>query len=591
MKLINWLDKCRIKLLKEKCKEESWLNYYSKESRTIKFTNKSIYEYLKSEVGRDLDFYALNYFGTRITYNEMFKIISLIGRALKYLGVKKGDIVTIFMPNTPEAVEAFYAINSIGAVADMVHPLSGEEEIRHYLDESKSKILFMYDANYSKIEKFIDQTNVYRTILIGAEESMPRMLSLGYKLTKGLKIKKPNELVRGILSWQEFLNMGHLYRKDEKQKVLSKELALILHSGGTTGTPKGIMISNYNFNAIAQQGGVAVSDVRPKDKVMTILPIFHGFGLGICVHVPLCLRMEVILIPEFDGKRFHKIIEKYNPNVIAGVPTLWEAILSNERFKSVDLSSLKYMISGGDTLTVSMENKMNAFLHSHGAKIDMSKGYGMTESVAATAFTVSGANDVGSVGVPLVGNKYKICTPGTTIEVPLGEEGEICVTGPTVMMGYYNDEEETKNVLKRHDDGEVWLHTGDVGYISLNGVIYFTQRLKRMIVSSGFNLYPSQIEEVISRHPKVESVCVIGIPHPYKMRVAKAFIVLKNGTEPSTLVKAEIRLLCKKYLAAYSQPKEYEFRSELPKTLYKKIDYKLLEKEEEKKYEEKKKIA
>ncbi|HBA37235.1 MAG TPA: AMP-dependent synthetase [Firmicutes bacterium] len=587
MRLLQWTKKCLIGMFKKKS-QSKWLSYYCEKDRAIKFTNKSIYEYLKDEVGGDLDFYALNYFGTRITYSEMFRRIDLIAKSLKYLGVKKGDIVTICMPNTPEAVELFYAINKVGGVADMVHPLSSGMEIRHILEESKSRLLFLYDANYAKIEDFIDETSVYRTILVGAEESMNRVMKTAYRLTKGLKIKRPEKWSSEFMGWQEFLNVGHIIRKRYSIKVNSKDLAVILHSGGTTGTPKGIMISNYNFNALAQQGGINVSNVRPKDKIMTILPIFHGFGLGVCVHCPLCLKVEVILIPEFDARGFSNIIDRYRPNVIAGVPTLWEAMMSSERFKKSNLSSLKYVISGGDYLSIPMEEKMNRFLHSHGAEISVTKGYGMTESVAATAFTFDGVNEPGSIGIPMVGNKFKICIPGTTKEVSLGTEGEICVSGPTVMIGYYNNEEETNKIIKIHDDGERWLHTGDLGYISLNGVIYYTQRLKRIIVSSGFNLYPNQIEKVLLEHPKVDRVCVVAIPHPYKMKAAKAFVVLKDGFTPNAKLKAELRILCKKNLAAYSQPKEYEFVRDLPKTLYNKVDYKLLEKQEEEKYEKKK---
>lgn len=575
-----------LKLFKPKRKEEPWLAYYSEKEKSIKFTNKSIYEYLKESVGADLDFYALNYFGTRITYDEMFKKIDLIGRSLQSLGVKKGDIVTICMPNTPEAVETFYACNKIGAVADMIHPLSAPNEIKLYLNQSKSRILILYNANYEKVKEIIDETSVYKTILVSVKDSMPLFLGLGYELTKGYKIKKPPFFNnQDYITWSSFLSLGHYYHKKEMVKVDSDDLAVILHSGGTTGTPKGIMLSNYNFNAEAQQCGVIVSNVRPKDKIMTILPIFHGFGLGVSCHCPLCLRVEVILIPEFDSNRFPKTIQKYRPNIIAGVPTLWEAMLSNKKFENVDLSCLKYVISGGDHLTLTMEEKMNKFLRTKGASIAISKGYGMTESVAATAYTFDGTNEPGSIGIPMPGNKFCICDPDTMEELPCGEEGEICVNGPTVMMGYYNNPNETKKTLRKHKDKKLWLHTGDIGYIAPNGIIYFTQRMKRMIVSSGFNLYPSVIEEVIERHPSVKRCCVIGIPHPRKVKVAKAFISLVDGQKPTLKIKNEIKDLCKKNLAAYSQPKEIEFKDDLPKTLYNKIDYKYLEKEEEKKRE------
>lgn len=574
------------KLFKKK-HEEPWLAYYSKEERKIKFTDKTIYEYLKDSVGADTDYIALNYFGTRISYNELFLRIEQASRSLRSLGVKPGDVVTICMPNTPEAIIAFYACNNIGAVADMVHPLSSQEQIKLYLNESKSRFLIMLDSNYDKYKEVLPDTLVYKTVFVSPKESMPPLLSVGYTLTRGLKVKKPKLGDIDYLTWKEFLLKGVNYNKPFENKMKSKDLAVILHSGGTTGKPKGIMISNYSFNAESQQGGVNVCEVRPKDKILTILPIFHGFGLNICIHCPLCLKVETIIMPEYDANRFSKIMKDLKPNVLAGVPTLWEGMMSNKKLEDVDLSKMKYIISGGDFLSIPMEKKFNNFLHTHGAKINITKGYGMTESVAATSYTFEGTNEPGSIGIPMVGNDFCICNPDTLEKVPYGEEGEICVNGPTIMMGYLNNQEETDNVLKKHSDGKIWLHTGDLGYISPDGIIYFTGRLKRMIVSSGFNVYPNIIEEVIEKHPDVSKCCVIGIPHKYKMRVAKAFVVLEKDIKPTPKIKKEIIELCKKNLAAYSLPKEYEFRDSLPKTLYNKINYRELENEEEEKFKNK----
>lgn len=568
-----------IRLFKKKNKHAPWLDYYSKEDKKIKFTDKNIYEYLKYMVGEDKDFIALNYFGNRISYNTMFEKIEQTSRALRSLGVKQGDIVTICMPNTPEAVITFYACNNIGAVADMIHPLSSAVQVKRYLNESKSRILLLIDVAYDRVKDILCETSVYKTIIASAKDSMPLTMNIAYQITRGIKVKKP-KFDQDFITWRDFLLRGLTYNKPYINNMKSKDVAIILHSGGTTGYPKGIMISNYNFNAEAQQGSINVCEVRPKDKIITILPIFHGFGLCISIHCPLCLRVETMLIPEFDNKRFHKIMKNYKPNVIAGVPTLWEAMLDNKKFDDVDLSSLKYMISGGDYLTIPMERKINNFLHTHNAKICISKGYGMTESVAASAYTFEGTNEPGSIGIPMIGNSFCICDPQTNEVLPFGMEGEICVNGPTVMIGYYNNKEETKKVLKKHKDGKTWLHTGDIGYITPDGIIYFTQRLKRMIVSSGFNVYPNMIEEVIEKHPGVKKCCVIGIPHPYKMEVPKAFITLNKKAKANSKLKKELKELCKQELAAYSIPKEYEFRDELPKTLYGKIDFKRLEKEE-----------
>ncbi len=574
------------KLFKEQSnKDQPWLNYYSEKDRKIDYTNKNIYEFLVECVGDDTDFIALNYFGTRMSYGEMFDKIDMAAKAFRSLGVKEGDVVTICLPNTPEALICFYAINKIGAVADMIHPLSGGNEIKYYLQESKSRVLVLVDFAYEKVRDQLEETLVHKTIMVSPKDSMPKGLAVGYTLTRGLKIKKPKMQDSDFMSWGSFMFKGMTYGKSYTSNMKSDDLAVILHSGGTTGKPKGIMLSNFNFNAECQQASLVIPTVNPREKIMTIMPNFHGFGLCVSMHTPLCLRVEVILIPEFDGKRFHKIIKKYRPNILVGVPTLWEAMLNNKRFEDVDLSPLKYMISGGDSLTLGMENKINNFLHIHGARIDVTKGYGMTESVAAVAYTFEGTNEPGSIGIPLVGVDVKICKVDTDEDMPFGEEGEICINSPAIMMGYLNNQEETDKIIRTHSDGKKWLHSGDLGYITPNGLIYFTQRLKRMIISSGFNVYPAQIEQVIEMHPAVSKCCVVGIPHPYKMQVPKAFIVLRDKVKETAKLKKELKELCKENLAVYSVPREYEFRDELPKTLLNKVDYKLLEKEELEKYE------
>ncbi len=573
-------------LFKGKHPDEPWLDYYSEEDRSIKFTNKRIYDYLKDSVGVDTDFVAINYFNSRIRYYEFFDRIDKTSKALLHYGVKQGDIVTICMPNTPEAVIMFYAINKIGAVSDMIHPLSAPEQVRTYLEQSKSKVMMLVDFDYDKYKDVIKESSLKKVIIVSVADSMPMSTAVLYQVFKGLGIKKPkynqNDLYQ---TYSDFVNQGSMYNKNINNTTKCKDVAIILHSGGSTGTPKGIEITNYSFNAFMQQASIVVYNVRPKDRIVSILPIFHGFGLGACVHCPLCLKVETILVPEFDGKRFPRMMKMYKPNVLVGVPTLWEAMLSNKNFDNVDLSNLKYVVSGGDYLSIQMEERMNTFLRTHGANISMTKGYGMTESVAATAYTFDGANVPGSVGIPIVGNTFCICKPDTTEELPFGEEGEICVTGPTLMKGYLNNKEETNKMLIKHKDGKVYLHSGDLGYISADGILFFTQRLKRMIVSSGFNVYPAAIEKTINKHEAVEKVCVIGVPHPYKMHVPKAFIVLKEGYKQSPKLLSEIKELCKKDLAAYSIPKLFEFRDNLPKTLYGKVDFKSLEKEETKKEE------
>ena len=563
-------------LFKNKVKAP-WEKFYTKKELNIKVPDCSIYELIEQRAEEVPNNPALHYFGKNISYRTFMRQIDKCAKSFRSQGVREGDVVTICMPNTPEAIIAFYALNKIGAIANMIHPLSAEQEIKNYLNSTKSIMLIMIDVCYEKVKNIIDETNVYKTIVVSAKDSMPMLLGIGYSLTKGLNVKKParsGEYIR----WNDFMLLGYNYNGKYQTVGKKNTPAVILHSGGTTGNPKGIVLSNGNFNALALQVPVVMKNVKPKDGILAIMPIFHGFGLGVCVHVPLYLQAKVILIPTFDAKRFDKLITHYHPNVLVGVPTLWEAMLTNNHFKNMDLSMLKYVVSGGDSLTPALASKINIFLKEHHANIKVYQGYGMTESVAATALAWGDANITGSIGVPFPGDYYKIVVPNTQDEVPYEEEGEICVSGPTVMLGYLDNEKETNEVLQKHKDGRIWLHTGDMGYMTSDGIIFYTQRLKRMIISSGYNVYPSRIEQVIEEHEGVLKCTVVGIPHPYKVQVPKAYIVLKEGYS-SSKVKKEIKELCEKNLAKFSVPKDFEFRKSLPKTLIGKVNYRDLERQ------------
>ena len=542
-----------------------------------------MYEALKEVVLKYESRTAINYFGKKLSYREFLNLIDKAALAFRSQGVRRGDIVTICMPNTPEAMIAFYAINKIGAISNMIHPLSGEVEIKEYLTSTNSVMLVMIDVCYDKVKNIIKDTSVYKTIVVSARDSMPFFTGLGYQISQGFKIKGPTKS-EAYLYWNDFLKKASGYNNLLDIKISRDDPAVILHSGGTTGKPKGIILSNGNFNALTEQAKIVFNDVEVGDRVLGIMPIFHGFGLGVSTIGPFILGCELIMVPQFNAKKFDKLLEKYKPNVIFGVPTLYEA-LAGTKNDYLDLSGLKYAISGGDSLSRNLIKRVNDYLSSHNAKIKISQGYGMTESLAAVALSYGEAYREDSIGIPFPGNYIKIVTPETQEEVPYGEDGEICISGPTVMLGYLDNEKETNEMLQIHKDGMIWLHTGDIGMMDSNGILYYKQRLKRLIISSGYNIYPSHIEEVIEGHPSVLKCSVIGIPHPYKVEVPKAFIVLKNDYNPLT-VKASIKEYCKKNLASYAIPKEFEFRKSLPKTLIGKVDFKKL-REEEVKNEEK----
>ena len=572
-----------INLIKQKLIKTPWAKYYKKEDLKLKVPDISMYEALKEVVLKYESRTAINYFGKKLSYREFLNLIDKAALAFRSQGVRRGDIVTICMPNTPEAMIAFYAINKIGAISNMIHPLSGEVEIKEYLTSTNSVMLVMIDVCYDKVKNIIKDTSVYKTIVVSARDSMPFFTGLGYQISQGFKIKRPTKS-EAYLYWNDFLKKASGYNNLLDIKISRDDPAVILHSGGTTGKPKGIILSNGNFNALTEQAKIVFNDVEVGDRVLGIMPIFHGFGLGVSTIGPFILGCELIMVPQFNAKKFDKLLEKYKPNVIFGVPTLYEA-LAGTKNDYLDLSGLKYAISGGDSLSRNLIKRVNDYLSSHNAKIKISQGYGMTESLAAVALSYGEAYREDSIGIPFPGNYIKIVTPETQEEVPYGEDGEICISGPTVMLGYLDNEKETNEMLQIHKDGMIWLHTGDIGMMDSNGILYYKQRLKRLIISSGYNIYPSHIEEVIEGHPSVLKCSVIGIPHPYKVEVPKAFIVLKNDYNPLT-VKASIKEYCKKNLASYAIPKEFEFRKSLPKTLIGKVDFKKL-REEEVKNEEK----
>lgn len=544
----------------------------------IEVPDISMYDMIKISAAKHPNAPAYDYMGKICSYGEMINKIDTCALAYEDCGVSPGDVVTVCMPNTPEAVISIYALNKIGAVCNVIHPLSAEQEIKKYVISVSSKVILTIDMCLKKLENVIDETRLKTVIVVSAGDSMPAVLKVAYNIAN-----KPREMLKGadkrFVSWAEFIKRAAGKEKRRSFDGSNDLPAIILHSGGTTGIPKEIVLSNRNFNSFGVQSVITLPNVSVGDSMLAILPIFHGFGLGVCVHVAFCYGACSVLIPRFDAKKFGKMLKKYRPTMIFGVPTLYEALINTPHTENLDLSFLKYIVSGGDSLSAPLEKKINDFLASHKAKVKVSQGYGMTESLAATCLAVHDAYKPGSIGKPLIGNRFCIVQPGTQQLLPPNTDGEICISGPTVMLGYRNNEKETNDVLQIHPDGRLWLHTGDIGRIDEEGFIFYSLRLKRMIISSGYNVYPQHIEKTIEEHEAVLKCTVIGIPHPYKIEVAKAYVVLKNGYEATESLKASIKEHCVKNLAKYCIPYEFEYRASLPKTLMGKTDFNQLKKE------------
>ena len=539
----------------------------------------SMFEAVEAIAQKYPGYIAFDFMGKPTSYKELVQQVEACAKALKTIGIREGDKVTIAMPNCPQAVYLFYAVNLVGGIANMIHPLSAEKEIEFYLNESGSVTAITLDQFYHKFEALRKNTKVVNIIIASIKDALAQPIKAGYMLTEGRKIQKIPEDAP-VIRWKEFMKLSKCCFYDYKVQRNSDDPAVILYSGGTTGTTKGIVLTNKNFNALGQQVIAANPMFRPGDKMLAAMPIFHGFGLGVCIHTMLTQGGRCILVPRFTPKSYAKDLVKNRCNFIAGVPTLYEALLRLPDMEGKDLSCLKGVFSGGDSLSVELKKKLDKFLYDHNATIQVREGYGTTETVTACCLTPSHMYKEGSIGLPFPDTYIKIVTPGTGHELPYGQEGEILLAGPTVMREYMHHPEETAQTLQKHADGLTWVYTGDLGTMDDQGFVYFKGRAKRMIVTSGYNVYPAQIENILDAHEYVQMSCVIGIPDPYKMQKVKAFVKLAVGVEANDTTKQAILDHCRKYVAKYAMPYDIAFKDEMPKTLVGKVAYRVLEEEE-----------
>ena len=556
-----------------------WLKHYGEVPAHLDYPEGSMFDLVEQAAKTYPDYTAFTFMGKSTSFTEMIRLIHQAARSCAALGIREGDKVTLCLPNTPQTVVCFYALNLIGAIANMIHPLSSEGEIAFYLQDSQSVAAVTLDQFYGKFKNIEAQYKLPHLIIASVKDALGPLKRLGYSLTEGRKIAPvPDD--PNVVKWEAFLSGGDAYQGKYAVAKKAQDAAVVLYSGGTTGTTKGILLSNLNFNALALQTAAMCQCLEPGRSMLAVMPMFHGFGLGVCIHTVLAGGCRCILVPRFNAKSYADLLRRQKPNYIAGVPTLYEAILRNPDMDGVDLSCLMGVFSGGDSLSIELKKKFDRFLHEHNARVQIREGYGTTECVTASCLTPYNQAREGSIGLPFPDTYYKIVKPGTTEEQPYGEEGEICISGPSVMMGYVNQPEETAATLQTHADGRIWMHSGDLGIMDADGFVYFRQRIKRMIVSSGYSIYPSQLENIIDAHPQVQMSCVIGVPDPYRVQKVKAFVMLKPGVEASEAVREDLFAYCRKNIAKYAMPYDIELRDELPTTLVGKVAYRILENEE-----------
>ena len=552
-------------------KEKPWIKYYTRTPESLNYYQGSMYDYVKESAIKNEKRTAYTYYGLGVSYRGFLRRVDRIAAALTQFNIVENECVTICMPNTPESIALIYAINKIGAIANIIHPLSSTKDIKRALDETNSGVLFCSDSSMQNARDI----KVKHFILVPNSTSLIKFKKMIYNIKESGNLK----LGKNMISWSDFISYKTL--DDPYKKRKANDPAAIIYSGGTTGKPKGIILSNLNFNAMALQTMNVCDGLNPGSSVLAALPIFHVFGLALCIHTTLVCGMTAILVPKINTKKINSELKKYKPNIFPAVPSLLTMSLKGADPGSSGLKDIKTVVVGGDYLSPQTKAEFEKFLKDHGSNGVVKVGYGLSE---ASGFCCSTAPieekyvQNGTLGVPNPDILVKAFEPNSDIEKSNNDIGEICVTGPTIFMGYINEDKETKNTLVKHTDGKIWLHTGDLGYIDKNGFVYYTSRLKRMIISNGYNIYPIELEEIIKKCKYVEDCTVVAVPHKIKSQTPKAVIVLKKDVEDTLAVRSDIRKYCMDNIARYAIPTEFEYRKDIPKTAIGKVAYRDLQK-------------
>lgn len=558
--------------------ENIWADFLLDKNKTLELPECSMYSYLKQNAQNHLNEIAIEFEGKKTTYKKLLSQIETTAKALKNIGIKKGDVISIVSINTPEVILTIYAANCIGAIVNMIHPLLSSSEIESFINQTNSSAVLILEQIYQKIKNIEwKSATPPKIILTKIVNSLPIYTKPIYSL-----LNKSNVALNAkhnIIYWNHFIKSS---KNDSifEDTGSKDDTAIIMYSGGTTGTPKGVMLSNFNINSYSIQAFEVsgISEAKGK-KFLAILPLFHGFGFASGIHANLCRGVHIYLIPKFDFNKSVKMIFKHKINFIYAIPALFEAIIRSEAIEKTDLSFFECLICGGDKLTPVLNQKLQSYLINGKSKAVFCEGYGQTECVAACLTNPYFAPIHQSTGILLPDMSAKIVEPGTHNEVPNGTDGELCINGPTVMKGYFKNETETKKALQLHSDGKIWLHTGDMFSRDDNGYFYFKQRISRMAISAGYNIYVTEVEKVINSCPAVAQSCVVGVEDRVLGHRIIAHVVLNNQEADKDLVRSQIMEKCKASLAEYSLPHEIRFRNELPMTNLGKVNFKLLENE------------
>ena len=576
--------------------DKPWQKYYSKEAITASIPELTAYQYMVSQNEDNLSTKAIMYYGKKISYKNYIDMIDETARRLYNLGVTEGEVVTVMSVANPELEVLFYALNKLGAVINLIDVRSDYKQIKKYLMEVKSSEVVVMDNFLPEFDKCMEDEDVdnivenvitlspYNSVLfpfnvLAEKKSRKKDNTLYSKIDE---IKKKNK----YMTWNDLMNVNK-YRYPRYPRYKKNMVAALVHTGGTTGVPKTVKLSNENFNAMAIQYKSLNANYNKGDTFLNGIVPFVAYGIVVTIHMPMCLGMTNIIAPILSPKEFTEFMIKYKPNHTITVPTYVEHFVHDRKADSMNWKCLKNLGIGGDYFPEQSEIYVNEFLKNHGSSSIAEKGYGMTENSSTAGVCLVGVNKINSLGIPLPLNTYGIFERGTDKELKYGEEGEICITGPTEMLGYLDNEEEESKLIKIHSDGKKWIHSEDVGIIDEDGFLFFKGRYKRLIPHGGFKLYPSYIEGVIMKHPNIDNCCVISIPDKVYGASPEAHVVIKkDSVSELKKLKEELIKLCQDKLPSYSQPEDFIFEEDLPLTSVGKVDYKKVEKMRIKKLEE-----
>jgi long-chain acyl-CoA synthetase len=553
-----------------------WLKYYDQKFIDQTLPALSAFEYVCQRSKNHLNDTALDYYGRKFTYADLIVNVKKTAAALRGAGVKKGDIITVVSIMTPEIIALFYAADMMGATLNLVDPRYSVEGIREYIEEVDSHLLVCLNVVYERCRQAAKRTNVEKVIVLSPADSLPPVMAVGYKLTTPDK----NKYASNVIRWKQFIKGGE-GQSTAAEPYDPDHACVVVHTGGTTGSPKGVMLTDDCFNGIALQFQAYPKLFHRGQKLMNVMPPFIAYGFACGIHLPLVLGFTVIIIPNLDPAKLGSLVLKHKPEHMFGVPTHYQQLAADPKLRDKDLSFIINYAAGGDSLSRGAEQTVNDFLAAHGARYPIAKGYGMTEVSSAATVAAGLDNKPGSVGIPMVNTVVAAFEPGTDQELPIGQRGELCISGPCLMKGYYNKPEETAILLRRHPDGRVWAHTGDMGYLDEDGFVFLDSRIKRMIIRhDGFKVFPSMIENVVSRHPAVHQCSVVGCADKdhTQGRLPFVYIVLKaDTTAKKKQVIRELERMCAEELPEYVQPVAYKFISSMPMTPVGKVDYRQLE--------------